>query len=423
MNKVPTSSIFRVKTVVEGALSIGRERAVVLVKRPFLSEDNYEKLKEENTAQIAEILFEKISVLKGTAVKIAQSLAMHNVLPYQVHQTLQKSYNRIEPISKVVIMQVLKAEYGKDYKKVFAHFNLHPFAAASLGQVHEARTFDGKRLAIKVQYPGIDKTIRSDLELMKNFMRFHDNLAEILDEVRVRILEEVDYKKELQNYRWAYERFNTPTTVVPKVYEDFCTPHIIAADYIEGVDLLSWLESRPPMRQKKQIANAIWKVFVESVFDYRKIQADPNPGNYLVTNDGRLALVDFGCMKSFSEEFISLYKRLFQSAVTNKKDEILALYRQAGFLDVDEERADKAYRDVIEPFNRWAVEPLLCETFVFSKAYLEKGVEFAARFSSKPFNINKDFIFLDRTLHGLYALFERMGVPVDMRPFRQRVGL
>jgi predicted unusual protein kinase regulating ubiquinone biosynthesis (AarF/ABC1/UbiB family) len=420
-NSTPITSLSRGKTVLKSAMKIGSKKALQLSKRTFLSTQEYKKEQESTDNEIASILFENISLLKGTAVKITQALALHNMLPKALQKELSKSYNQIEPINQVLVMKVLQNEFHKHYTEVFKAFDLKPFASASLGQVHLATTFKDKKVAVKIQYPSIDKTIQNDIKLIKRFTKLKKSLSPIIEEVETRLYEEIDYIKEMQNTLWAYDAFRSSEVLVPKVYKKYSTKHILTTSYVEGLGLHSWLALHPTKKEKQKVANTLFDIFVSSIFKHQKIQADPNPANYLITSEGKVVLIDFGCMKSFDEVFIENYIDIFRVYRSSDKKEVLTLYEKMGFIKRVKDVDDEIFQKKILPFNRWAIEPFLHERYKFTKEYLDEGVKYADMFVNKPFVVVEDFVFLDRTSHGLFSLFEQMGVEIDMRRFRDEV--
>jgi len=154
---LPISSFSRTKTILNSGVKIGTKKAIQFSKRAFLSVEEYKKEKDNTNNEIAIVLFENISLLKGTAVKIAQALALHNILPLNIQKELSKSYNQVKPLNKALVIKILKNEFKKDYQDIFKEFNLKAFASASLGQVHLATSFKDDKLAVKIQYPAIDK--------------------------------------------------------------------------------------------------------------------------------------------------------------------------------------------------------------------------------------------------------------------------
>jgi len=422
-NTTPISSFSRNKIVLNSAVNIGAKKVTQYSKRAFMSKERYQKEVSKTNSAIAELLFDNISLLKGTAVKITQALSLHGMLPEEITEELSKSYNQIKPINQALVMKVIKNEFQKSHEALFKEFSLKPFASASLGQVHLAKTNKDKKVAVKIQYPSIDKTVKNDLSFIKKVVYFSDNYRSIIEEVEERLYEEIDYEKELHNTQWAYENLNSELIRVPKVYKKYSTKHILTTEYIEGMDLYSWLKTNPPMEQKQKIANSIFDVFVKSVFHHKKIQADPNPANYMVTFDNKLVLIDFGCMKSFDDAFIKNYIKIIQTYILNDASDVATIYQEIGLINHKNDMTNKLFKEEITPFNKWAVEPFLSDEYRFTKEYLKKGVEYGEALTKKPFTVVKDYIFLDRTIHGLFSLFEQMDVVVDMRGIRKALGL
>ncbi len=421
-DNLPISSFKRTKSIVKSAIKITGKKAVQFSKRAFLSKKDYVKEEEKINNEIGVILFDNISLLKGTAVKITQALVLHNILPTTIQKELSKSYNQIKAINQVLVTKVLKNEFKKEYLAIFKEFSLIPFASASLGQVHLATTFNDETIAVKIQYPSIDITIRNDIQLIKRLLILKKSILPIIEEVEEKLYEEIDYKKEMQNTLWAYKSFNSKEIIVPKVYEKHCTKHILATSFIEGLDLYSWLRTNPKQKYKEIIANNMFDIFTKSIFKYKKIQADPNPANYIITNQNKLALIDFGCVKSFEKKFIKNYINIFKVYGCTNKNEILHVYKEIGCIENIEDINDDIFKTKILPFNKWAIEPFLQDKYTFTKEYLEEGVKYADMFLDKPFTVVKDFVFLDRVSHGLFSLFEQMNVSIDMRKFRKYIG-
>ena len=227
---------------------------------------------------------------------------------------------------------------------------------------------------------------------------------------------------EMKNTLWAYKSFNSKDVIVPKVYKEYSTTHILATSFIKGVDLHTWLLTNPKQKDKEIIANSIFDVFVKSIFKYKKIQADPNPANYIVTNNNKLALIDFGCIKRFDEKFIENYINIFKVYRSQNREEILKVYKKIGFIKDKKDITDETFKTKILPFNRWAIKPFLQDEYRFTKDYLDEGVRLANLFLNKPFIVVKDFVFLDRVSHGLFSLFAQMDITIDMRTFRKYLG-
>jgi predicted unusual protein kinase regulating ubiquinone biosynthesis (AarF/ABC1/UbiB family) len=410
--EIPTTKLDRGKVIIKSALNVGIKK----VKRPFLSQEKKEQIDNE----IGDIIFDNISLLKGTAIKLSQALALHNIIPQNMQKKLEKSYNKINPLSKALVIKTLKNEFKKEYKEVFDEFELSAFASASLGQVHRAKK-DGKKLAVKVQYPSIDKTIQNDLKLLKGFSKFKGILKPIIEEVEEKLYEEIDYLKEAQYTIEAFRLFNDKDILVPKVNKKLTTKHVLTTSFIDGLDLNSWIESKPNKKDKTKIANLIYDMFLESVFKHKSLQADPNPANYIITPDTKLALIDFGCVKKFDEDFIKILKNFMHSYISNDKKTVAKIYKEVGFIKDEKEMSKKIYKNMIIPFNAWMIEPYKHDKYLFTQEYLDIGLGFAEMFEKAQFEIVKDFLFYDRTQHGLFSLFAKMEVPINMTKAKNEI--
>jgi predicted unusual protein kinase regulating ubiquinone biosynthesis (AarF/ABC1/UbiB family) len=407
-DNTPISSFDRTKIITNTAIKVGVKKAFGKIT------------KKDSDDEIADILFDNISLLKGTIVKITQALALHNVLPTKLQKKLANSYNNITPLNRALVIKILKNEYKKDYRDIFDSFDLVAFASASLGQVHKATLKDGTKVAVKIQYPSQDKSIKSDIKLIKSLMAFNKNFLIVVDEIEQRLYEEIDYEKELQNTEWAKKHYKD--IIIPSTYKQYSTKHILTTSYIDGYDLHKWLSKDISQKDKEKIANDIFKIFVESIFLHKKIQADPNPANFIITTDKQLTMIDFGCMKVFDDIFIQRYINIIHSYISTDKESVLSTYKDIGIIkdidDIDDDLFDK-----ILEFNKWSIEPFMHNEYKFSKDYLDYGVKFADLFTKKPFNVIQDFVFIDRSFHGLYSLFWQMDTTIDMRLFREYVGL
>jgi predicted unusual protein kinase regulating ubiquinone biosynthesis (AarF/ABC1/UbiB family) len=420
--KTPTSKFQRTKAILSTATKIGAKKAFGLGKRAFLSKEDKRREKDKIDSEIGKLLFENISLLKGTAIKIAQALSLYNLLPPNIQKELSKSYNAINPINKSLVIKIIKNEFGKPYQEIFKKFELKPFASASLGQVHYAILESGEEVAVKIQYPAISNSIKSDINLIRKFSNLKKSIAPIIDEVEEKLYEEIDYEIELKNTEFARENLSSKDIIVPKTFQKYSTKHILTTEYIKGLDLYSWLRLNPSAKLKKKIADNIFLVFTKSIFELNRIQADPNPANYIITPDSRLALIDFGCVKRFNREFVDSFKYLLKVYKSNNRDEILKAYRDIGFIDNLSNIDDKLFEQILK-FNRWSIEPFLQEEYRFTKEYLKEGIKFLDFFTKKPFKVVRDYVFIDRTMHGLFSLFEQMEVSVDMRYFKRSCGI
>ena len=423
MKKMPRGKFKRTVVGTGTAAKVGGKVLKYLVKKPFLSDENRSKAKQELSKETASTIFQTLTLLKGTALKIAQFLSMElDLLPDELRDELSKSYNSVPPLNRAIVRKILDNQFKKPFEKVFENFDLKAFAAASLGQVHKAYTHDGDKIAVKLQYPGVKNTIKSDLKLVKTVVRPLSNASFVLpmlDEIEEKLIEETDYIKESENQSFFEERLKIESVKIPKVYEEYSGDVIIASEYIEGVSLDIWIKSDPKQEDKDRIATILYEIFIRGLYELNCIHADPNPGNFIITKDLKVGLIDFGCIKRLNPEFLKVYIKLNKTILMGDQE-----YTE--FLDdlnlLKKELAPKIKENIFKimvKIGRWYNRFYKEEYFDFSKnkdifhepqEYFKELAKYRNYFRSQP-----DFVFLDRTRYGLYRIFEQMQVKIKIR--------
>lgn len=428
--KIPQGSLARIGVAGKAAVKVGAKKIAFLTKRPFLSEERQALAKKQVEQDSAAILFQALQQLKGTALKIAQALSMESdLLPEAWTQELNKSFYQVPPLNRAVVSRELKNAYGDDFLKQYQSINLQADSAASLGQVHEAYSLKGERLALKIQYPGVAESIASDIALVENIVRklpYQDVLLDMVREISERLMEEIDYHKEAEHTSWFKQNITGPNYLIPQVHQHLCRENILVTEYIEGKHLTAWLESNPSQVERNQQAQNLWDFFNTSFFDHQTLHADPNPGNFLFCSDMKLGILDFGCVKHFNIEFPRKIAELSQAGFEGDEKKAIELYRSVGsFKGLSEVDAQKLYHDLILPFEEWLCRPHRKEVFDFGaeENYVKEGREYFQTLMRKGKKIggSPDFIFMDRTYYGLYRIFEKMKAQVQMGCPWQRV--
>jgi predicted unusual protein kinase regulating ubiquinone biosynthesis (AarF/ABC1/UbiB family) len=418
---VPEGRLARARIAGATAMKVGMGHIGHKVKRPFLSDAGRQEAREALDDKNARLLFDALSQLRGTALKAAQLLSMEvELLPEAYRRELEKSCHRVPPLNRVLVRKVLMEEFGKPPEALFASFDAEAFAAASLGQVHAATLHDGTRVAVKIQYPGINVAIDSDMTLMRQFARGMPNsrlVLHSLEEIHARLREEVDYRQEAANTRWFGEQLTFDRIHVPQLIADRCSERVLTTGFAEGLHLDPWLRTNPPQAARDQAGQQLYDLFVNSSLKLRRLHADPNPGNYLFRPDGSVTVIDFGCVKEISMRFAEPLPRVLRAYHDDDPEALFAVYRELGM----PHRADagRLYEEILRPFGRWLTEPLRHEHFDFAKHpdYTARGQPLIHRLSglSDLDRLAAEFIFVDRTLYGLCKIFERMGAKVRMR--------
>jgi predicted unusual protein kinase regulating ubiquinone biosynthesis (AarF/ABC1/UbiB family) len=422
---VPTGKFTRSRVAGGALLKASGKQLSHLARRPFMSQQarslNKEKL-DENTAQI---LFDTFSQLRGTALKLAQMLSMDShLLPEPIRKELSKSCHQAVPLGRPLIRKMFLQEFGKPAEAIFSEFNHCAFAAASLGQVHHARTDGDKPLAVKLQYPGIDVTIDNDLQMMRSLIKRTSQaklLLSSLDEIGHHLHKEVDYQQEADHTDWFREHLQLPDIVIPTVHREYSTKRIITTNLLSGVHLEQWLSQSPNQQRRDHFAQRLYELFVNSFYGLHVLHADPNPGNYLFADDGTLGLLDFGCVRHFSAEFVTLTPHLLNAYMQNDAESIIQIYRKLGIVvtELSDTDLQTFYHDLIEPFGDWLTKPFKAGTFDFgsrASPYTKQGWATFKQLSrvTKIDGIANEFIYFDRTLFGLYQIFERLEAKVNM---------
>ncbi len=427
-DEIPKGKLNRSIAGGKTAAKVGGKVLKYLAKKPFLSKEEKALAKEDLDQKSAKILFKGFSLLKGTALKIAQQLSFAtDALPPAIQKELEKSYNHVPPINRALVRKVLINAFGMQPEKVFQKFDPAAFSAASLGQVHLAVAQNNDKLAVKIQYPGIEKTIKSDIQLVKSLLRplpDYKMIQPVIKEIETRLFEELNYIQEANNINHFAKNLNLTDVIIPSVNAKASTDKVLSMEYIDGPVLSEWIETDPPQKERDKIAQILNDIFLKSLFEMNCIHADPNPGNFIIQDDLKVGLVDFGCVKRFDHKFVSLYRKVPKAFSSGNRAEYLPLLKSLNFTQKDlDPEADDEVCMMIYKFGKWITRPFNEEYFDFksNNDFFLEGKELNKEYSKSyfkfrnQFDINPDIIFLSRTCYGLFRLFQRMGARVKMR--------
>ena len=413
---LPTGKLKRGKVLAKSALKIGISRSKSYIKGAS---------KEKSDDEIAEIILEALNELKGLSVKIAQTIILGMPFANEKYlEKIEKSFDSIKPINRALIRKIIKQELGSYPEELFDKFEGKAFASASLGQVHKAKYKD-KELAIKVQYPGIAKSIKSDMAIisfaLKRFSK-GANVEHIINELYSRLNEELNYLNEAANAKKFLSANKNKNIVIPKVYDEFSTKRVLTTQFLKGKSFKEFLKSNPSQEERNKFAQLIFDNFFDSLYKIKTIHADPNPGNFLFLEDGRLGIIDFGCTKSVDEEFLQSFNKLHLSLIDEIDElEIAKLYMQMGMIEPSsDEEMLQFYKEIINPLDTIYIEIFKQDRYDFKNSnYAKRGFDAIFKVQKKQANsvqnYNQDYLFIDRTLLGYYAMFERMGASIDTR--------
>ena len=412
---IPTSKIERAGKLVQTGAKIGVnyiKHYAEKVVNPDLTRD---KLNENN----AEDIYDGLKSLKGSALKVAQMLSMDkNFLPQAYVEKFSLSQFSVPPLSAPLVLKTFKSNFGKTPYEIFDEFNPNSVNAASIGQVHLAKKSD-KKLAVKIQYPGVANSISSDLALVKPIAIRMFNLQgkdsdKYFKEVEDKLIEETNYLLELKQSQEVVDACSKIENIIfPNYYPEFSSEKIITMDWMTGIHLSEFTAKNTDQEVGDKIGQALWDFYMYQIHVLRKVHADPHPGNFLVNDQNELIALDFGCMKQIPKDFYTPYFELInKNVITNQ-----ALFNKKLFeleiLRPDDTPAEVEYftdmfHDLLSLFTR----PFQNETFDFAdetffNAIAELGKRFSEDTNLKKMNGNrgsKHFIYMNRTFFGLYNL-------------------
>ncbi len=325
----------------------------------------------------AEQVFKVLGELKGGAMKFGQALSVFEAaLPEEMakpyRETLTKLQEAAPPLPARVVHSVLAKELGEDWRDNFESFSDKPTASASIGQVHRAKWKDGRDVAVKIQYPGAAEALVSDLDQIQRFSKIFQlfmpglEMKPLLEELRARIIEEVDYRYEAQaqqKYSEVYE--NDPDIAIPKVV--MASDKVLVSEWMEGTPLARII-AKGTRTQRNNAGIKLARFHFTSPDRAGLLHADPHPGNFRLLADGRLGVLDFGACNRLPNGFPEPMKRLLKSALEGDAVALYEGFKADGFVLADVEVDPNLVLDYLVPL----VEPLRTETFRYSREWLRE---------------------------------------------------
>lgn len=418
MSDFPSTKFDRGKIFAKTGLKVGRNYAVHYLKELTGKNGNRSKL----YTQTANDVFGEFTKLRGTALKIAQSLSIdQGYLPEEFSEVMTRAQYSVPPINRSLVRSIIKKELGGYPEQIFSRFEADAFAAASIGQVHRAELKDGTPVAVKVQYPGVRETIASDLGLAKAlFKRIAASGSDIdpyFNEIEETLLQETDYIREGKSIERFNRKFAGDTVTTPVWFKQFSTERVLTMSYINGLHLDDFLKTNPSRDQINHYGQRMWDFFHRQIQNPDQIHADTHPGNFMLSNDGKLAILDFGCVKSFPADFFNDYLELLPTHLNRDEDQIKELYFRLGVLldDPEKDKREMEYYKFCLNYGFTFAMPYHSDRFDFGDPeYKEliRGYTKNAPISNKPRG-NKHFIYSTRVHLGLYHFLMKLGAEVD----------
>jgi predicted unusual protein kinase regulating ubiquinone biosynthesis (AarF/ABC1/UbiB family) len=403
---------------VAGSMLVAGAQQLAQGKRPKLSEL---LLTPANAGRITQ----QLAQMRGAAMKLGQLISMDagELLPPEIASILARLRADADAMPQRQLQAVLTANWGAKWQARFESFSFTPIAAASIGQVHRATTVDGRDLAIKIQYPGVRKSISSDVNNVASLLRMSGLLPKTLDiapllrEAKRQLREEADYEAEAAHLlRFGALLANTPEFVVPRLHADFTTKNVLAMAFVDGVPVES-LTGAPQAERDRLVSLLIGLVFRE-LFEFGLMQTDPNFANYRYDCESqRLILLDFGATRSFAPAFVQAYRQLMLAALAGDRAAMMHAAMAIGYFDgATQPRHQQAVLDVFE----MALQPL---TAVGAFDFADNDMATRLREAGLALGLDREFwhippidtLFLHRKLGGLYLLAARLKARVNVQ--------
>ena len=416
IDKIPTTKIQRASKLMQTGAKVGVNYLKYYGDKMVNSnEEAKERLNQNN----AEDIYDGLKNLKGSALKVAQMLSMEkSILPQAYVEKFSLAQFSVPPLSPPLVIKSFKKYFGKHPNDLFDKFDANSVNAASIGQVHKAFK-DGKKLAVKIQYPGVADSISSDLALVKPIAIKMFNIKgkdsdKYFKEVENKLIEETNYILEVEQSKAIVMACrHIPNLKFPNYYEEYSSERIITMDWMHGEHLSEFVSHNTDQELSNKLGQALWDFYMFQMHNLRKVHADPHPGNFLVSEQGELIAIDFGCMKEVPDEFYIPYFDLAKKENINNADIFKQKLFELEILRQDDSPEEiEFFSTMFHEMLTLFTEPFHVDTFDFSNAeFFGKIASLGEKYSKstelRKMNGNrgsKHFIYINRTFFGLYNL-------------------
>lgn len=373
---------------------------------------------------------DQLATMRGAAMKVGQILSMDtgDFLPRELADILARLRSDARYMPPAQLEKVMQEAYGQDWRSIFYGFEDSPLAAASIGQVHRAMSPDGRKIVLKVQYPGVAASIDSDVDNIASLLRLSGLLPSEMDiqpllaDAKHQLKDEADYQKEAE-FLDAFggllaedERF-----LVPQVLPDLTRKTVLAMTYVSGrpIEEIADLEAE----ERNRVMTALVELMFMELFELRMVQTDPNFANYQYrAKTGQIVLLDFGATRHFKAGFVNNYRKLAKAAIAEDHDKVVAAAERVGYAMGD---ADSEYRDLVLQLFLLALEPLRHEgPYDFARsdmsARMSEMAEEVTRFRDFWQAPPTEAVYFHRKLGGMFLLASRLKASVDVNGLIQR---
>ena len=406
-------------------VKVGATYATASARKVFASAERRVEIDRETELKSAQHVSERLGDMKGALMKLGQMASyLDEGLPAPVRAALSQLQSSAPPMASDLAAEVIERELGAAPDRLFLEWDPDPIAAASIGQVHRAvAVVDGveRAVAVKVQYPGVDRAIESDLRnadllgflLQQGFNGLDP--SEMVDEVKLRIREELDYTQEARNQTVFADWFDGhPFIKVPRVHSELSTARVLTTELVAGHSW-SWVTEQP-QEYRDRVGETLFRFVFRSLYGMHKFNGDPHPGNYLFHEDGTVTFLDFGLVKHFSDDEMRTFIAMVRSAAHERDvPKFRNVLEESGMLQPD---APVSTDDVGRYFGRF-YEPVSDDREIVWTPTYASGIVRHTFDRSSPIaqyaTVPKAFVFIQRINLGLYAILGELGARGNYR--------
>jgi len=385
-------------------------------------------LREDLALETAEDVANTLGTMKGVMMKLGQMASyVDGGLSPGVRRTLSRLQDSVPPMSGELAAQVVRQELGVPPERAFARWDPQPIAAASIGQVHRAVTLDGRAVAVKVQYPGIAETIAADLRnvaLLRRMLRITapaQDVDALLTELRDRVIEELDYRREAANQRLLAAYYDGhPTIYVPGIITELSTRRMVTSELAGGArfaELASW-----PQHERDLAAETIYRFVFRSLYEVRAFNGDPHPGNYLFQRGGRVTFLDFGLVKHFTPAELQPLLRMARNVcVEHDPEAFRRSLENAGFLRPGAPLSTQAIVEHLAVFYDTIREPgPLTITSEYASAVVRRFFDVRSPVADY-ISVPRSYVILQRINLGLFAVLGELSATANWRAIAEEI--
>lgn len=405
--------------------SVATRYAGEKIKDVVQDEEARKQSKSRAYGKMAEDITETLGELKGAVMKVGQIVSQtQDFLPAEFSDALKKLQKEAPPVDFKIIKEQVESELGASLSVLFKSFDEQPYAAASIGQVHRAVTHDGKDVIVKVQYPGVARSVNSDLKQLKLTLKLggllkmpKESVDRLFYELQERLNEELDYELEAKNLKMFHDfHCDDDKIVIPEVVDALSTARVITLEFVEG-DSIDALDELGYTDQEREIlANKIFDMLSSQLFVFQCIHGDPHPGNFAFRKDGTVVVYDFGCVKKLKPEIVQAYRDAvvysIEEAYAFVDDSLIRLGARVANKPSPGADYYKIWRDIF-------FQPFMGERFDYGAAqlHIESAKHTSLFFKHlELFQPPVESLYIDRMVSGHYWILKSMKAAANFRP-------